>query len=38
MALYHDWFDKFAAKLAREDMNDFTTAPTINLNRPEDRK
>ena len=36
-ALYNDWFDKFAAKLAREDMVDFT-APTINLNRPEDRK
>lgn len=36
-ALYNDWFDKFAAKLAREDTKDFT-APTINLNRPEDRK
>ena len=36
-AFYEDWFERFEAKLAREDQEDLD-APYVNLNRPEDRQ
>lgn len=36
-AFYEDWFERFTAKLAREDQEDLD-APYVNLNRPEDRQ
>ena len=36
-AFYEDWFERFEAKLAREDPEDLD-APYVNLNRPEDRQ